>query len=302
MSKYHISPQTGRPNKCYASTRPCPIGGEGEHYSTREEAKKAIEEKAAKEFPTAPVSLKKVSQPLVAATPVAEANDEEWNARMEATFGKRYASPLRFLSSPMSPALLREVLKKEDDSPADEVSPDVLGLAAGKVWREGRNARGGWQEVSRLAQASLERAHEDEATLARMTAGSTEKPLMGGRRAVMGEHYNKDLTDLQRHEAVERTFQEAGKEGLLPKGLSYEFSQENWGSGPMMVINVYGAGREAGEAHDRDMLSAYGWGVKKALEDLANTHNSQAYDEGDATRRLEPAGIGGFRPVVWLND
>jgi hypothetical protein len=41
--KYHISPTTGNPNRCYANTKPCPIGGEGEHYSSKEEAREAFE-------------------------------------------------------------------------------------------------------------------------------------------------------------------------------------------------------------------------------------------------------------------
>lgn len=41
--KYHISPSTGNPNRCYANTKPCPIGGEKEHYSSKEEARSAFE-------------------------------------------------------------------------------------------------------------------------------------------------------------------------------------------------------------------------------------------------------------------
>lgn len=43
-TKYHISHQTGRPNKCYATKQPCPIGGENDHYATREEAQEAFED------------------------------------------------------------------------------------------------------------------------------------------------------------------------------------------------------------------------------------------------------------------
>ena len=43
MSKYHISLTTGRPNKCYAEKRPCPIGGADEHYGSKEEAQQAYE-------------------------------------------------------------------------------------------------------------------------------------------------------------------------------------------------------------------------------------------------------------------
>lgn len=43
--KYHISPKTGRPNKCTASLRACPVGGEGDHFPTQEEARRAYEER-----------------------------------------------------------------------------------------------------------------------------------------------------------------------------------------------------------------------------------------------------------------
>lgn len=39
--KYHISPETGRPNICRAGKRPCPIGGE--HYDSKEEARAGYE-------------------------------------------------------------------------------------------------------------------------------------------------------------------------------------------------------------------------------------------------------------------
>lgn len=45
MPKYHISPSTGRPNRCYASVKPCPIGGAEEHYTSKEAARAAYENK-----------------------------------------------------------------------------------------------------------------------------------------------------------------------------------------------------------------------------------------------------------------
>lgn len=42
--KYHISPTTGNPNRCYASTKPCPISGEDGHFDSKEEARKSFEE------------------------------------------------------------------------------------------------------------------------------------------------------------------------------------------------------------------------------------------------------------------
>ena len=46
-AKYHISPTTGNPNRCYADKRPCPLGGADEHYPSKEEAKAAFEAKYA---------------------------------------------------------------------------------------------------------------------------------------------------------------------------------------------------------------------------------------------------------------
>jgi len=50
MAKYHISPNSGHANICHAEKKPCPIGGVDEHYSTREEAIAAREEKLREEF------------------------------------------------------------------------------------------------------------------------------------------------------------------------------------------------------------------------------------------------------------
>jgi hypothetical protein len=59
-TKYHISPTSGRPNKCYANTKPCPLGGPEDHFPTREKAVKAIEKRAEEEFGKVAKPLKKV--------------------------------------------------------------------------------------------------------------------------------------------------------------------------------------------------------------------------------------------------
>lgn len=41
MAKYHISPTTGRPNRCYAEKTACPLGGA--HYDSKEEARAGYE-------------------------------------------------------------------------------------------------------------------------------------------------------------------------------------------------------------------------------------------------------------------
>jgi hypothetical protein len=50
MAKYHINQATGRPNKCTATTRACPVGGQ--HYPSKEDAQDAIEIAAARENET----------------------------------------------------------------------------------------------------------------------------------------------------------------------------------------------------------------------------------------------------------
>lgn len=47
--KYHISPATGRPNRCYAEKKPCPLGGQDDHYPDKATAREAYEKKAKEE-------------------------------------------------------------------------------------------------------------------------------------------------------------------------------------------------------------------------------------------------------------
>ncbi len=42
-TKYHINPDSGKPNICKAQEGNCPYGGEDRHYATREEARGAYE-------------------------------------------------------------------------------------------------------------------------------------------------------------------------------------------------------------------------------------------------------------------
>lgn len=58
MVKYHISATTGRPNICRATKRQCPLGGEEDHYPTKEAARKALEAKDAKTYETFPKTAK----------------------------------------------------------------------------------------------------------------------------------------------------------------------------------------------------------------------------------------------------
>lgn len=58
--KYHISPTTGRPNKCYAEKKPCPLASADEHYGSKDEARQAYEGKMSSS--TMPAAQKKASK------------------------------------------------------------------------------------------------------------------------------------------------------------------------------------------------------------------------------------------------
>lgn len=59
--KYHISPDTGRPNICRAGKKDCPVGGD--HYGSKEEARKGYERDMSKATVAAPVSKKAKAAP-----------------------------------------------------------------------------------------------------------------------------------------------------------------------------------------------------------------------------------------------
>lgn len=50
--KYHISPKTGNPNRCYASKKPCPLGGDDAHFPDKETARAAYEKEMESGVPT----------------------------------------------------------------------------------------------------------------------------------------------------------------------------------------------------------------------------------------------------------
>lgn len=55
--KYHINPETNRPNKCTATKRACPVGGA--HFESKADASASIEQTAAMENDLIPVAVKK---------------------------------------------------------------------------------------------------------------------------------------------------------------------------------------------------------------------------------------------------
>lgn len=62
MTKYHISPATGRPNICRATIQ-CPIGDSTEHYNSKAEAQAGFEHKMTSETVPSAVSKKKPAEP-----------------------------------------------------------------------------------------------------------------------------------------------------------------------------------------------------------------------------------------------
>lgn len=74
MAQYHVNEKTGRPNKCTATVRACPVGGE--HYASKEDAIEGIQNAAATENSTF-TKLKKASTRNDADTPKTAATNEE---------------------------------------------------------------------------------------------------------------------------------------------------------------------------------------------------------------------------------
>lgn len=64
MAKYHITSK-GEPGVCRATSRPCPLGGEEEHYGSKAEAQQAYEKKMGESTPPPSVSPKSNDQKRV---------------------------------------------------------------------------------------------------------------------------------------------------------------------------------------------------------------------------------------------
>ncbi len=75
---FHISPRTGNPNRCYATTRPCPIGGA--HFPTKEEARTAFENEQENTSATTLTGVTKLT--LVHNNPFDPALEEAFKARV----------------------------------------------------------------------------------------------------------------------------------------------------------------------------------------------------------------------------
>lgn len=84
MAKYHLSPTTGRPNKCYAEKRACPIGSSDEHYGSKEEAREAFERKMSAD--AVPEAAKKTASKPTADSPSSSDDFKEPGAT--ASFGE----------------------------------------------------------------------------------------------------------------------------------------------------------------------------------------------------------------------
>jgi hypothetical protein len=96
MAKYHINPATGRANICKASVKPCPISGPAEHYTSKEAAQAAQEQKLTEDFGAvgAPASVK-TAAPLSAA---GKANELIYEYSLLDTYGTPEADEARIRS------------------------------------------------------------------------------------------------------------------------------------------------------------------------------------------------------------
>lgn len=62
-NKFHINQETGRVNICRATVKDCPVGGESDHFATKEEAYAAREGRLNEEFSDSLAGTKKSSVP-----------------------------------------------------------------------------------------------------------------------------------------------------------------------------------------------------------------------------------------------
>lgn len=110
MTKYHISPKTGAPGVCKASTKPCPIGGADEHYSSKQEAQRAYEAQqhavpspASKET-DADRSFQALSHEDIKTYLSDEANEEEADEFLDKVYeGQTFSEDLEALGNKVSP-------------------------------------------------------------------------------------------------------------------------------------------------------------------------------------------------------
>lgn len=61
--KYHINPETKKPNRCKAEKKPCRFGEGTEHFSTIAEARRGVEERLAAEMGGSATPLRKPQKP-----------------------------------------------------------------------------------------------------------------------------------------------------------------------------------------------------------------------------------------------
>jgi hypothetical protein len=82
-NKYHISPRTGLPNICRATSRGCPLGGADTHFDSKVEAKAYAETKLSKEHGITSLSKSGTAKPKLAPKRVAPESTPKASAPAE---------------------------------------------------------------------------------------------------------------------------------------------------------------------------------------------------------------------------
>lgn len=138
--KYHVNPETGRPNLCEASVKDCPVGGE--HYTDKAEAKAAgdaMMKERHKDNPFGTMSKKKLkkeadpSQEEAAQADPLEEEMEEEQVDLSEIPSDAVEIPLEdpeaVKVSPKERAAFKNVMSYDGESEVTEADQDALGEA-----------------------------------------------------------------------------------------------------------------------------------------------------------------------------
>lgn len=153
--RYHISPESGRPNICRAGKRPCPIGGE--HFDSKEEARAASEVKQAAENNAFSTLTKgdslRSQEPAQIDGKLAELYTKKQGASIELSRTVQYAERYRAMAEE-NPAQNNPYLPKAEDmeGKAKEILGEIEKIQ-GEMEKYDREfeRRGGWPRAFLVA-------------------------------------------------------------------------------------------------------------------------------------------------------
>lgn len=124
--KYHISPETGNPNKCTAKPGNCRFGSDEKHYGTKEEARKAFEESNKDDSVLSGHKSEKVSRKAKIAANVAKLEElylksEKKLPWLDHSYDSRYSQMIDVAIASVAKhtptTLLHEILEAEEIDP-----------------------------------------------------------------------------------------------------------------------------------------------------------------------------------------